>query len=205
MVDNANFWDKAAAKYVASPIKDMDTYHAWLARVRAHLKPTDNVLEMGCGSGSTALMLAENVAHITATDISANMISYGIEQAKADGVANITFTQAVAGETTLPGPFEVVMAFNLIHLLPDPVAALAQMREQLAEGGLLITKTPCLSNKWLWRIPINIMQLVGKAPQVNFFSQAQFEEIVTQAGFEIVEADTFPKKGMSRLIIARKT
>ncbi|MGB0920682.1 MAG: class I SAM-dependent methyltransferase [Alphaproteobacteria bacterium] len=204
MVDSASFWDKAAAKYVASPIKDIETYEAWLAQVRAHLKPTDKVLEMGCGSGATALLLADSVAHITATDISANMISYGFEQAKTDGVENITFTQAVAGETPLPGPFDVVMAFNLIHLLPDPMAALVQMREQMAPGGLLITKTPCLANKWLWRIPINVLQLIGKAPHVNFFSQQQFEDVVTQSGFEIIEAETYPKGGMSRLIIARK-
>ena len=71
---NAAFWDKAAEKYAKSAIADPDAYEYTLGRTRTYLKPTDNVLELGCGTGSTALVLASDVAKISAVDISKGML-----------------------------------------------------------------------------------------------------------------------------------
>ena len=68
------FWDRHAAKYAEKPIADPTAYEEKLARVRSLLRATDHVLEIGCGTGSTALRLAPGVAKITATDVSSGMI-----------------------------------------------------------------------------------------------------------------------------------
>jgi len=70
----AAFWDGIAKHYAASPIKDIASYEFTLQRTRSYLRPQDKVLEIGAGTGSTALLLASSVAHITATDLSAEMI-----------------------------------------------------------------------------------------------------------------------------------
>ena len=52
------FWDGAAENYAKSPIRDVEAYNYTLERTRTYLSPTDKVLEVGCGTGSTALLLA---------------------------------------------------------------------------------------------------------------------------------------------------
>ena len=96
------FWDKNAEKYSRSPVKNVPAYERTLERTRSYLSADDEVLELGCGTGSTALLLADAVKHITGSDISANMI--GIARAKAQDkkTANVTFVQATVTDGKLP-------------------------------------------------------------------------------------------------------
>jgi len=55
MVNSRKFWDRAAKKYIAKPIKDNETYQAKLQITSRYLSLTDVVLEIGCGSGETAI------------------------------------------------------------------------------------------------------------------------------------------------------
>ena len=80
---HAAYWDKAAQKYAAKKIANPAAYAATLAATRSFLKPGDTVLEMGCGTGGTAITLSERVAHVTGTDISREMIR--IAQGKLAG------------------------------------------------------------------------------------------------------------------------
>lgn len=94
MRDAEEFWDKTAAKYAKSPVKDADSYEQTLERVRAHLAADDTVLEIGCGTGTTALLLADSAKHIIASDISSNMIEIADGKAKEQKVENVAFVHA---------------------------------------------------------------------------------------------------------------
>ena len=50
----ARFWDRIAPKYAADPIADLAGYEATLQRVQGLLSTQHDVLEIGCGTGSTA-------------------------------------------------------------------------------------------------------------------------------------------------------
>ena len=52
------FWDRIAPKYAADPIADPAAHEATLERTRRLLGPGHRVVEIGCGTGSTALALA---------------------------------------------------------------------------------------------------------------------------------------------------
>jgi len=67
MQNQASFWDKTAKKYAAQPIGNMDAYTETLVRTRTYLHPDHKVLELGCGTGTTALRLADAVADYTAS------------------------------------------------------------------------------------------------------------------------------------------
>ncbi|MCT4554288.1 MAG: methyltransferase domain-containing protein [Pelagimonas sp.] len=203
MAEAKGFWDGISAKYAAQPIRNMESYEATLERVRHWMSRDMAVLELGCGTGSTALALAENAGRITGTDFSEGMIREA--RAKLPGLSNVTFEVAEAGAAIAPG-YDMIMCFNLLHLVEDRRALMAQARAALPEGGLFVSKTPCLAGKpWFWPL-IKGMQLVGKAPKpVHMLSARTLEQEVAAAGFEIVEVGGYPKSLPNQLIVARAT
>jgi ubiquinone/menaquinone biosynthesis C-methylase UbiE len=186
---DARFWDRIARRYATDPIKDMAGYERTVARTRRLLSASATVLEVGCGTGTTALKLAPSVSRIFATDVSAEMIAIAQEKAAAETVKNVTFTVGSASsDLGAEALYDAVLAFNVLHLIDDRAATLAMARRALKPGGLLISKTPCLSemNPFI-QIAVPIAQWLGKAPSVSFFDAAGLETEIVHAGFDIIE------------------
>jgi ubiquinone/menaquinone biosynthesis C-methylase UbiE len=76
----ARFWDRIARKYAANPIADVAGCEATLRRVQGLLSTDQDVLEIGCGTGSTALRLAPHTRRLLAIDVSAGMIDIAREK-----------------------------------------------------------------------------------------------------------------------------
>jgi ubiquinone/menaquinone biosynthesis C-methylase UbiE len=207
---DAPFWDRIAPKYARDPIKDQEAYEYTLGRTQSYLGAEDRVLEIGCGTGSTALMIAPGVASIEGTDISSEMLKVAAERKAKAGVTNATFTTLSAEKAArLPGPYDAVLGFSILHLLADPKAVLRDIHRHLPKGGFLITKTPCIGDRslglkrHLFRAAIPVMQMLGKAPsQVQFMTHAGVDRMISEAGFDIVESGNFP--ATSRYVVARK-
>ncbi|MDJ0788129.1 MAG: class I SAM-dependent methyltransferase [Myxococcota bacterium] len=205
MGDDAAFWDKIAEEYAASPVKDVASYERTLERTRAHLSPSDEILEVGCGTGSTALRLASDVAHVTATDGSNAMLEIARGKAHEQGVGNVRFAQSMLPDPALEErTYDAVLAFNTLHLVSDLPAVLRNLANALEPGGLLITKTVCLAEQTrLWAIPLFVLRLLGKAPSVHLLSFDALETAICDAGFEIVEMGDHPAP-RNRFVVARK-
>lgn len=186
---DARFWDRVARKYARDAIKDMAGYERTIARVREYLRSTDTVLELGCGTGTTALMLAPSVAHYIGTDISTEMIGIAREKAALGVCANLEFSIAGSDHSTWPtGPFDAVLAFNLLHLVPDRTQYLQQIHAVLKPGGRFISKTPCLGEmNRLIRLAVPIARFFGRAPHVGFFIASGLASEITAAGLVIDE------------------
>ncbi len=204
---SAAFWDKIAPKYATDPIKDMDAYEYTLGRTLSYLGTEDRVLELGCGTGSTAVLIAPHVRELVGTDLSAGMID--IARGKAADLDNVDFRVMTAeAAAKLNEPFDAVMCYSLLHLLDRFEDVLADVHRMLPEGGYFISKTSCIADKvfgfkrHLIKVMIPVMQAFGKAPPVRSFTQKYLEDAITFAGFEIVEAGNFP--ATARYIVARK-
>jgi ubiquinone/menaquinone biosynthesis C-methylase UbiE len=206
--DDARFWDAIARKYARDPIKDLAGYERTVRRTRCLLGNSPTVLELGCGTGTTALALASAVARIIGTDVSRKMIAIAREKAIAQGCRNAEFLVAPAGHEQGPdASYDAVLAFNLLHLIADRGPVLARIHRLLKPGGLFISKTPCLSEmNPLIRLAVPTMRLVGKAPSVAFFSAAALEAEVAAAGFAIEERDRHGsgRKDARIFLVARK-
>lgn len=204
--DLSSFWNGVARRYAAMPMRNQASYEATLERIRAHLKPSDRVLELGCGTGSTALRLAPLVAHYTATDYSAEMIAIAGEKQAEGDVTNLDFVVVQVAEGALPEkPFDAILAFNLLHLLPDRDKAFADIFCRLRTGGLFISKTPCLGGIYRVLQPVvAILRLLGIAPSLAFLTPRSLEREMIKAGFQIRECGNYPARPPSRFVVAAK-
>ncbi|WP_164660480.1 class I SAM-dependent methyltransferase [Tropicibacter sp. Alg240-R139] len=211
MAQATAFWDGIAERYAKSPIKDVQAYEYTLERTRSYLSADDSVLELGAGTGSTALQLAPSVAHYVASDLSPKMTEIGRAKARDQGVTNVEFIAADVSDTQLASaPYDTVLALNLLHLLPDLSQDLKRIHQMIKPGGLFISKSVCLNAKGLplrlriMKLAIPLMQMVGKAPYVRSLTTEDLEHEISAAGFEIIETGNYPAVPPSRYLVARR-
>lgn len=188
----ATFWDNAAAKYAKDPITDMAGYEQTLEIMKGRLQPHHRVLELGCGTGSTALELAPLVDRYIGTDISPNMVAIADEKRGQTQLDHLTFQVAKADE--LPATqHDVILALNLLHLVPNVEETLRLIYDALPSGGLFMAKTGMLSDgAWFLRPMIAVMRAVGKAPYVKRLSEEEFLAMLWNTGFRLSETITQP-------------
>jgi SAM-dependent methyltransferase len=207
MTPHQKFWDRFAARYAARPIRDVAAYERTLDRAAAWLRPDDAALEVGCGTGTTALRLAGCVRRLDATDFSAAMIAIATERARAAGATNVAFAQAdLFDRRAAPGPYDAVLAFNVLQLTPDLPAALAAIAGRLKPGGVFVSKSICLGEPG-WRAAravIGGLKAVGLAPPLRYLTIADLDRAVEAAGFAILERGVFPERPPARFLVARK-
>lgn len=205
----ARFWDRAARKYAADPVADVAGYEATLSRVQALLSAQQDVLEIGCGTGTTALRLAPYTRRLLATDVSTNMIAIAREKLAAQPSPQLSF--AVADADTLatgPDQYDTVLAFNLLHLVTDLDHALELAIRALRPGGLFISKTACISemNPLIPYLALPLMRAIGKAPHVLCFDGEWLRSTIARQGMKIeaVERHGTRGKDIRVFIVARK-
>ncbi|MGB0696025.1 MAG: class I SAM-dependent methyltransferase [Rhodospirillaceae bacterium] len=201
----AKFWDRIAERYARKPVPNAEAYEAKLAMTRAVLRPEMEVLEFGCGTGSTALAHAPYVRRILATDIAPKMIEIARRKAAAAGVETVQFACTdLAGVEAVPEGLDAVLGLNILHLVPDLDDAVTQVFGLLKPGGVFVSSTACLADflpvfKWIGPVGYAL----GLIPFVKVFSSGELEASLTRAGF-IIERRWQTSKKNGVFLIVRK-
>ena len=205
MAQSSKFWDRIAKRYAKSPVADEGAYQKKLQVTRTYLKPDMEVLEIGCGTGSTALAHAPYVKHIRATDISANMIEIARGKAAADKVTNVTFEQAGVDDLSASDQaYDAVLGLSILHLLEDRDAAISQVHAMLKPGGVFVSSTACLGETMsFFKYIAPIGNFLGLLPLVKVFTKQELLDSLSAAGFEI-DHQWQPGKGKAVFIVAKK-
>ena len=202
----AKFWDKIAEKYSKQAIADEESYQKKLKITQKLFRPDMEVLELGCGTGSTAIIHAPFVNHIRAVDVSSKMLA--IAQTKADtaGIQNITFEVATCDELTVPdASVDVVLAMSILHLLEDKEAVIKKVYRMLKPGGVFVSSTVCLTGiMTLIKLIGPFGRLFGFMPQtLKFFTTKELTSAITDAGFTI-DYNWQPGRNKAVFIVAKK-
>lgn len=198
------FWNRIADRYARKPIADIEAYEKKLEMTRKYLQPHFEVLEIGCGTGGTAILHAPHVARVMATDLSSRMLEIGRDKARAAGIENVTFRQAAAEDIeAADASFDAVLALSLLHLLDDRAPVLRSIYRWLKPGGIFVSSTAVLGDTMRWfRFIGPIGHRLGLIPLVRIFSRSEHEASIADAGFEIVE--TWQPGKTTVFVIARR-
>jgi ubiquinone/menaquinone biosynthesis C-methylase UbiE len=183
----ARFWDRAADRYARMPMRGEAAWREKLAIIRGLTGPEAEVLELGCGTGSTAIEIAPHARRILATDISGRMLEIARQKAAAAGAGNVAFRRAGVEELEAPeGAFDLVLAMNLLHLLEDREGAMARVFPWLRPGGAFVSGTMCLSDGLGWvRWVSPVARRLGLFPALQSFPETRLTEELRRAGFAI--------------------
>ncbi len=137
-----NFWDRVAGLYDWVELTNRRVNSAAAVRVARLVPEGARVLDCAAGTGLFALAAARRADSVLCTDLSQAMLSRAEKKACKQGLSNICF--AVRDLTALPegnGSFDVVIAANVLHLLPEPETAVRELWRVTAPGGRLILPT----------------------------------------------------------------
>ncbi len=205
MTKPSRFWDRHAKGYAKRPVADEGAYQRKLKVTQDYLTPDMEVLELGCGTGTTALIHAPFVKHITGIDISRNMLDIARAKAESGNVENVTFRQSSIDDLQTPdASYDAVMGHSILHLLKNKEAVIARVHRMLKPGGVFVSSTACLGGRVpVLRAILPVGRFLGLLPLVKFFTVEELEGDLTDAGFRI-DHQWQPDKSKAVFIVATK-
>ncbi len=212
MSKTEKFWDQSADNYDKTEERFEYIHSRTRENTKKHLKSSDVVLDYGCGTGTTACALSSLVKEIHAIDISSRMIEIAKAKAAAGHVANIDFEQAdIFDGGYEKESFDVILAFNMLHTVPDAQRVVQRTLELLKPGGALISVTPCLGGKmsFLVRMQILLVRFLLKLRiipvPIRRLRSTDLEDLVADERLQIVDTELVYKGASSYFMVAKKT
>ena len=133
-----NFWDRNAGRYDRFMEKDRVAYEQMYGLIRPVVRHK-TVLELATGTGLIAKHILREADRIEATDASPEMIA-----AARQGNCSAKLHFSVEDLFCLPygeDSFDVVIAANVLHVIPEPERALREIGRVLNGDGTLIVPT----------------------------------------------------------------
>lgn len=197
-------WDWIARRY-DKRVRADDVNARAVECLVTYLRPGDLVLDFACGSGVISLGIASDVKHVDAIDTSSGMIELAKKRAHEQAIANVDFTQKTIFDHELgPQPYDVVLAFNILHLLQNARAAVQRASELLKPGGLLVSATPCLGDSGFFlRTLLPLVSKLGLS-YLRKFKVADVLGFMRDENLEILESEVLEGAVPSCLAVARK-
>lgn len=162
--DRAETFDEDSSYIVGDELNN--AIKAWL---RDQFVPTDEVLELGCGTGTFSEAVAPIVKGLIATDMSEPMLYQA--RAKRGAHGNVRFQQQDAYATTFDdSTFDAVLMVNLLHIVNDPGLIVEEASRVVKDGGRIVVAdvtsqgTPLLAGM---RLGLRYLRRWGRPPASN--------------------------------------
>ena len=199
------YFDEVAPQRDAWKRRNRYYYQELESLCRFFIPPDRTVLEIGCGTGGTAIGHAPFVRHIRAVDFSERMLEIARERASAAGIENVSFEQAdITALSTPDEAYDIVLGLSILHLLKDPDMVIDRVFGMLKSGGRFVTSTACLGDTMkLFELIAPVGRALGLLPQLNVMTTEQLVAKFRNAGFEIAH-QWQPGRGKAVFVVAQK-
>ncbi len=180
------FWNKI------SPLYDLfeNTYNGKVyketgKKVAELIEENDEVLECACGTGAISKYIAAKCKNLIATDFAEGMLKQAAK--KCNGLENISFENADITALRFPdASFDKVVAGNVIHLLPNPEAALRELERVVKPGGRIIIPTYINKTKKSSSLAVKFLTMLG-ADFKRQFDLASYKKFFEDKGYKNIE------------------
>jgi len=142
--DTIEVWDHEAATFDEAAdhgLRDPGVRAAWRELLLDVLPSSPaTVADLGSGTGTLSLLLAEEGYAVAGVDVSPAMVRRARAKAATHPArADVAFVQGDAARPPLsPGAYDVVLSRHVLWATPDPAAALARWVALLQPGGRLV-------------------------------------------------------------------
>ena len=145
----------------------------------------EQVLDMGCGAGHTAIAAAGKAAHVTALDVTPEMLAVAAGLARQRGLANMSFQQGdVMALPFEAGSFDVVTSRLSAHHYADPARALGEALRVLRPGGRFLLVDTIAPEDATLDTFYNCFELLRDASHVRNWRPTEWLRMLRGAGFD---------------------
>ena len=139
--ETIELWDAEAATFDEAAdhgLRDPGVRRAWRDLLTSVLPPPPaRVADLGSGTGTLSLLLADEGHTVDGVDVSPAMVR--LARAKAGNRCDVRFAVGDAARVALtPGSCDVVLCRHVLWAMPDPEDALRRWADLLAPGGRLV-------------------------------------------------------------------
>lgn len=206
MMDKAEkFWDKQAIRFEKQIHRDEESFFKIIEKAKKYLNKGDKVLDFACGIGTSSLNMIDHVKEIQAIDISSGMIEVAKKRMNKLPQKNIDFIHtSLFDEQFRKGSFDVITAFNILHLLEEPKIEIHRIYDLLKPGGLFISSSAFLGEKSVLRFIFFLMSKMRLVPHLKLLKIDEFENLMISENFNIIETQTSKNPTLNAFITAKK-
>ncbi len=164
--------------------------------------PGMRVLDLASGTGEPAISLAARVGeqgHVTATDLSADLLDIAAQRAQARGFKNFTTLQADAHRLPFPdNSFDLATSRFGVMFFKDPVLALKELRRVLRPGARACFLAWGSIDQPYWQSMMGVVHrhvggamLAPDGPNpFRFAESGSLSAVLRAAGFDAVQEET---------------
>ena len=180
------FWDRISPLYDLFVNVYNHKFYAGIGKKMAEfIDSTDDVLECACGTGAITIYIANRCKSLIATDFAAGMLKQAAKKCRK--YDNVRFKCVdITNIKCRDARFDKVVAGNVIHLLPDPGKALAELERVVKPGGKIIIPTFINKSKKSAGLAVKFNEFLG----VDFKKQFDIESyrsFFEEMGYDNVE------------------
>jgi ubiquinone/menaquinone biosynthesis C-methylase UbiE len=182
-----------AAAYATSKVHAQG---ASLARLVALVQPqpTWEVLDIATAAGHTAWAFAPHVAHVHATDLTAEMLPVAAQVAADKGITNVTLQLADAEALPFPdASFDLVTCRIAPHHFPHIDRFLAEAKRVLRAHGTLAVVDNVVPEDAEAGAYVNAFEKLRDPSHGRALSVAEWLAAMTAAGFAVVHHEVAAK------------
>ena len=180
------FWNKI------SPLNDLfenvyngKVYKETGKKVADLIEEHDEVLECACGTGAISKYIAAKCKSLISTDFAEGMLKQAAK--KCNGLENISFENAdITALRFHDASFDKVVAGNVIHLLPNPEAALSELERVVKPGGRIIIPSYINKTKTSRSFAVKFITMIG-ADFKRQFDLASYKKFFEDKGYKNIE------------------
>jgi SAM-dependent methyltransferase len=163
------------------------------------------VLDVATGAGHTAFAIAPYVAHVTATDITEEMISVAEELRRARRVDNVTTRLANAESLPFPpGSFQLVTCRLAAHHFPRVDLFMSEAHRVLMPDGLLAVMDNISPEAQNGAQHLDAIERLRDPSHVHTLSLSEWRAAFAAAGFAIQHDEVVEDKAMGCAEWARR-